>query len=866
MSFSASIKISELDTFPLPVVITDFIPVVKSSSMTTYRANVGDLIPSPLQYVSGSVYASSSILASQSIQSTYATYSKHVNLTGSEYYYPFWFSDKTLDGGAFEVNGCLKGIPTPYGSQLFNYVGGSPDITQNVIVAGPYRIFLSPTQYTTGTAGPGTRTDYYISSSWNPWANTLEGQMGYGAMGGIWSSFPIISPMFVGTDQMSWNFATASYSGVAVYSNQFWSGSSISGTLDPTNLGWQTIPGGSGITNGISASFNKKWVRIVSNGYIYPTVTDGASKGEVSSWDNLGLFGRIKLWVHTGLPLTSLAQGSSQMIDMHIDDHVWSGGISATVHSAVEYGVNIIKKIRLSKWNSGSLQKDPQWAMDLFLDGIEDELQTFSIMAQSWGGIKFLQVLNVDPDPLVNTGSADIHNSEMLIFPPAAGHYGTYTNRQNYFLQGHNVVINPTYNEMTESFGVGNPLFSTHSLNVSGTINATEKFSCGDLPGQSGIFSVYNPATSNWNDVSYHGGIFVSASSIAAIVPGDTLPIGTIIAIAYSSSIPNNYLECNGALVSTGSYLALYNAIKTTDPTAAFGQLCDQFGTPSLSGDRVKLPDLRAEFVRGWDHSRGVDINRAFGTSQSDTIKAHTHSIALLTDLTPTSTTGQYIHKSSGLVGSATTYLSSSMYGSTETRPRNISLVYVIKYSNATNYGDLTGHTLAGDCVGTYNSTSVVKIQNIPVTESAPVTGQVMTFNGTKWIPSSPSSIPPDMVKAYGSFYYDATSSIGTPNYRKNVMNPGAFNMKTTASYDAAGLSSSFYFDVPLSTNTYAVIMTTDALVGTIDHGNPFQILNQTTDSFLVKFEQSIIGSSTGAARSPNVRLTQGSFLVVSSL
>jgi phage-related tail fiber protein len=37
------------------------------------------------------------------------------------------------------------------------------------------------------------------------------------------------------------------------------------------------------------------------------------------------------------------------------------------------------------------------------------------------------------------------------------------------------------------------------------------------------------------------------------------------------------------------------------------------------------VPDLRGEFIRGWDDSRGVDSGSAFGSAQADDFKSHTH-------------------------------------------------------------------------------------------------------------------------------------------------------------------------------------------------------------------------------------------------
>lgn len=48
--------------------------------------------------------------------------------------------------------------------------------------------------------------------------------------------------------------------------------------------------------------------------------------------------------------------------------------------------------------------------------------------------------------------------------------------------------------------------------------------------------------------------------------------------------------------------------------------------------------------------------------------------------------------------------------------------------------------TLAGDVTGSSSATTVEKIQNIDVDPTIPTSGQVLTFDGTKWAPSTPSS------------------------------------------------------------------------------------------------------------------------------
>lgn len=89
-----------------------------------------------------------------------------------------------------------------------------------------------------------------------------------------------------------------------------------------------------------------------------------------------------------------------------------------------------------------------------------------------------------------------------------------------------------------------------------------------------------------------------------------TLP-GTISLFGHSS-VPEGWLKANGALVSRTTYAALYAKIGT-----AFG-----VGDGSTT---FKLPDLRGEFIRGWDDGRGIDASRVFGSTQTDDLKGHTH-------------------------------------------------------------------------------------------------------------------------------------------------------------------------------------------------------------------------------------------------
>jgi phage-related tail fiber protein len=90
------------------------------------------------------------------------------------------------------------------------------------------------------------------------------------------------------------------------------------------------------------------------------------------------------------------------------------------------------------------------------------------------------------------------------------------------------------------------------------------------------------------------------------VVTGSTelTPPGTVIWYA-ANAAPTGYLKANGAAVSRTTYAALFTAIGTT------------FGAGDGS-TTFALPDLRGEFIRGWDDGRAVDSGRAFGSAQLD--------------------------------------------------------------------------------------------------------------------------------------------------------------------------------------------------------------------------------------------------------
>jgi hypothetical protein len=167
--------------------------------------------------------------------------------------------------------------------------------------------------------------------------------------------------------------------------------------------------------------------------------------------------------------------------------------------------------------------------------------------------------------------------------------------------------------------------------------------------------------------VGADGRLTAASVGSAIVIPGSVIWFA-------SNSSPSGYLFCNGATISRTTYSDLFATIGTT------------FGAGDGS-TTFQIPDLRGEFVRGWDSGRGLDSGRVFGSSQSDAFASHYHGPGVAPGLngfwvdwvngtTPVYEVAQA--PGSGIwlrsVGNTTSA------GGTETRPVNVALLPCIKY------------------------------------------------------------------------------------------------------------------------------------------------------------------------------------------
>lgn len=127
-----------------------------------------------------------------------------------------------------------------------------------------------------------------------------------------------------------------------------------------------------------------------------------------------------------------------------------------------------------------------------------------------------------------------------------------------------------------------------------------------------------------------------------------------------TQTVPAGAYECDGRAVSRADDAALFAIIGT-----AFGE--------GDGATTFNIPDMRGEFPRGWDHGRGVDQDRAFGSAQDHMLASHDHALPARNNA---NAGDGWVEDADGTAESRTTR--TGMTGGSETRPRNVAGLWII--------------------------------------------------------------------------------------------------------------------------------------------------------------------------------------------
>jgi len=202
-------------------------------------------------------------------------------------------------------------------------------------------------------------------------------------------------------------------------------------------------------------------------------------------------------------------------------------------------------------------------------------------------------------------------------------------------------------------------------------------------------------------------GVLSTLSAVGAVgimaptrATDDSLPVGTIIAWGgETSSIPKNWMLCNGRVMSKTAHQELFAAIGTS------------WG--SSGADKFNLPDLRGRFLRDSDAGTGRDPDvkkrmpsnpggnvTGVGSVQEDSLQNHAHdqtqhyhiynTPVQLVDIDDTGT-GTYVYRSplgeagssaakgANILGATRYNTKSRVNAGEESRPKNAAVNFIIK-------------------------------------------------------------------------------------------------------------------------------------------------------------------------------------------
>ncbi|MEY9332929.1 microcystin-dependent protein [Pseudomonas protegens] len=199
---------------------------------------------------------------------------------------------------------------------------------------------------------------------------------------------------------------------------------------------------------------------------------------------------------------------------------------------------------------------------------------------------------------------------------------------------------------------------------------------------------------------AYTKSVTYTKAEIEALLKNmSALPVGAMVPFP-KGTVPAGFLEVDGSVQSAATYPDLAAYLGTA------------FNTGGEGAGNFRLPESRGEFLRGWDHGRGVDAGRVIGSEQQDALQNITgESSTFPTGSTaPLNSTGAFKTNArsgvpTGIAGGGAWSSASFDFDAsrvartaTETRPRNLAVMWCIKAWNAPrNQGNIDVAALAAD-------------------------------------------------------------------------------------------------------------------------------------------------------------------------
>lgn len=170
--------------------------------------------------------------------------------------------------------------------------------------------------------------------------------------------------------------------------------------------------------------------------------------------------------------------------------------------------------------------------------------------------------------------------------------------------------------------------------------------------------------TAAQTDLTSVGRDIIGKNTIADILTylglgeGSALPVGVPVPWP-SATPPTGWLKCNGAPFSAAQYPKLALAY------------------PSLA-----LPDLRGEFIRGWDDGRGIDNGRALLSTQAalaGTITGNSNPMKVTPNESGTPIMDWFVLNGVSFNDDPSTVVKTIIVTPGDTRPRNIAFNFIVR-------------------------------------------------------------------------------------------------------------------------------------------------------------------------------------------